>query len=93
MISKQRALFYFVGATPYKDLAEAQKADLVLLLSQDESLTPELVDSMVGIILKNAAEIVDTLTTTPTSRMKARKLHGGTKKHKPKVQAVPLEQK
>lgn len=29
MISKQRELFYFVGDTPYKDLASAQKADLI----------------------------------------------------------------
>lgn len=94
MITKQRTLFFFVGETPYKNLADAQKADLLLTLQPFDfdpaaGIKEQIADWLIG----NASQVVDILTTTPTSRMKARKLHGGTKKHKQKVQAAPLEQK
>lgn len=86
MIRKQRQLFYFVGDKPYASLEEAQAADLAALVP----------DSLCGIqlgpdgeaakkviarwMIKNASAIVDTLTTTHKSRLRARKLHGGARK-------------
>jgi hypothetical protein len=91
MIQKQRQLFYFVGDKPFQNLADAQSFDLEQLMkkssggSWDEAIFPAL--SLW--LLNNAAEVVDILTTTPTSRLKARKTHGGTKApRKPKLKPV-----
>lgn len=91
MISKQRQLFYFVGDTPYKSLEEAQKADLMALIPEDffATLGDQPSDRLSDWMLKNATAIVDTLTTTPTSRLKGRKLHGGTRKPKSKPKFTP----
>lgn len=83
MIRKQRQLFYFVGDTPYASLEEAQKADLKAMMEGHlfaDGSTVISQDNIAGWLLNNAKEIVDTLTTTPKSRLRARKLHGGTKK-------------
>lgn len=80
MIRKQRQLFYFVGDKPYASLEEAQKADLKVMMFPETS--PEDKETWANWLLKNAKEIVDTLTTTPKSRLRARKLHGGIKKKK-----------
>lgn len=92
MITKQRALFYFVGDKAFKDVAEAQEYDLQQLAVKN----PIAVDwsqenrcQVVKWLMANATEIVDILTTTPTSRLKARKTHGGTKvTRKPKLKPV-----
>lgn len=77
MISKQRCLFFFVGDRPFKDLKEAQKADLIALMPESETISRgDFADWMIA----NARSIVDTLTTTPTSRLRARKTHGATKR-------------
>ena len=93
MITKQKQLFYFVGETPYKSLAEAQKADLVLLIpDRFEAVGGNKKSDIAEWLLKEAGPIVDTLTTTPTSRLKARKTHGATKQpRKPKLQPVPAD--
>ena len=79
MINKTRALFYEVGGVFYKDLAQAQKVDLVALMSHppDLGLTK---DGIADWVLENADAIVDTLTTTPRSRLRARKSHGAKRK-------------
>lgn len=97
MITKQRQLFYFVGDTPYKDLASAQKADLIKMLPPEFLLTlgittefkESAAERIADWMLDNADAIVDTLTTTPTSRLKARKSHGGTRKRKKLTPAAP----
>lgn len=91
MISKQRQLFYFVGDKPFKTLEEAQKHDLEEILKPSD-FTDEQSKNIADFMLKNAAAIVDTLTTTPTSRAKARKTNGGTKKSpkRPKLQPAEL---
>lgn len=93
MISKQRQLFYFVGDVPFKDIETAQKADLMRLLP--DTFFADLADNPAGKLaqwmLDNAAAIVDTLTTTPTSRLRGRKSHGGTRKSKPKLTPAKLE--
>lgn len=91
MISKQRQLFYFVGDTPYKSLADAQKADLMALLPLKffATLGDQPFERLADWMLENSTAIVDTLTTTPTSRLKGRKLHGGTRKPKSKPKFTP----
>lgn len=83
MITKQRQLFYFVGDKPYASLEEAQKADLIQLMP--DSLcrintcgddTVEQKQSFAKWLIENSKAIVDTLTTTPRSRLRARKSHG-----------------
>jgi hypothetical protein len=92
MIQKQKCLFYFVGDVPFKSLEEAQKADLAALVP-DASPVLGMCDDpklrraeIVGFILANSTAIVDILTTTPTSRLKASKSHGAVRKtRKPKT--------
>lgn len=93
MITKQRQLFYFVGDQPFKTIEEAQRHDLKEILQKSEidwDATSE--NHIIDWMMQNAAAIVDTLTTTPTSRAKARKTNGGTKKSpkRPKLQPAEL---
>lgn len=81
MITKQKTIFYFVGDQAFKDLAEAQKADLIKLMPLTEPLIQDKKD-WADWLLKNAAAIVDTLTTTPKSRLRGRKTHGAVRKKK-----------
>ena len=85
MITKQRTLFYFVGETAYKSLEDAQKADLLALMPVQTLDTAGITnDYIADWMLKNSAAIVNTLTTTPRSRAKARKANGATRKRKAK---------
>jgi hypothetical protein len=90
MITKQKCLWYFVGDQAFKSLEEAQKADLESLLpTQWEDGTSVPRDGIAEWMLKNCTAICDTLQTTPRSRLKARKLHGATRKPRtPKVAPV-----
>jgi len=83
VIQKQRCLFYFVGAEAFKSLEEAQKCDLLKLMPSI-AVNPTN-DQFADWLLENKFAVTDILTTTPTSRLKARKLHGGVKKKKVKV--------
>ena len=89
MISKQRCLFYFVGDKAFKTLEDAQKADLVNLIPTDfHTITnpDNFSESIANWLLDNSARIVDCLTTTPKSRLRARKAHGAVRKpRKPKA--------
>ena len=93
MITKSKQLFYWVGDQPFKSLGEAQQFDLIKLMpdglfSDSKPLGIEEKETIAGWLIKNAAEIVDCLTTTPTSRLKARKSHGATRKPR-KATATP----
>jgi len=79
MIRAQRQLFYFVNETPYASLEEAQKADLVALMDGVFPY-PQHQSPIADWLLANKEAIVDTLTTTPRSRLKARKAHGAIRK-------------
>lgn len=87
MITRQRQLFYFVGDCPFTSLEEAQKADLLEMLSKDGSPVAAIdhvaQESFALWMIQNKAAIIDNLSTTPRSRLRARKLHGGTRKNKP----------
>lgn len=98
MITKQRTLFFFVGDQPFKSLEDAQKADILRLTSEGVSVGEQWGDDckkdLVDWIMANAAALVDILTTTPTSRAKARKANGGFKKpKKPKLQPADVSDK
>lgn len=82
MITSQRTLFYFVGEQAFKSLEDAQKADLLALMPETwEGATGEALNGLVADwLLKNCKSIVDTLTTTPKSRLRARKSHGAVRK-------------
>jgi thiamine pyrophosphate-dependent acetolactate synthase large subunit-like protein len=87
MITKQRTLFYFVGDQAFKSLEEAQKADLKKLMEslKEDRITctgepKELDEAVSDWLLTNSAAIVDCLTTTPRSRLRARKTHGAERK-------------
>lgn len=86
MINRTRCLFYEVGGVFYKDLIEAQKADLLKILPPDLAVS-ELADWM----LKNANDLAVILTTTPKSRRrKPRKDKGIPRKVRtPNVQPQP----
>ena len=85
MIHKQRTLFYFVGDQAFKDLAEAQKADLMAMMPESFTTRQEVAQWL----LENQKAICDTLQTTPRSRLKARKFHGAVRKpRQPKAEAA-----
>ena len=83
MITKQKCLWYFVGDKAFKSLGEAQKCDLLKLMPS-VAVNPTN-DQFADWLLANKFAVTDILTTTPTSRLKARKLHGGVRKKKVKV--------
>ena len=89
MIQKQRQLFYFVGDQPFKTLREAQLADLAALIP-DTSIPGK--EHLAEWMLENATAIVDCLTTTPTSRARARKTNGGTKRRTPRLQPAVIKE-
>lgn len=79
-----------VGDKFFKTLLEAQKHDLMEIVKAgmpaNENLSPEqckewelVQDDVVNLMVNYATPIVDILTTTPTSRAKARKNNGGEK--------------
>jgi hypothetical protein len=88
MITKKPAYFTSSGQA-CEGLEEAQKAALASLLKDDiiEVTATEREVSTVSVriteaIMRNADKIIDILTTTPTSRTKARKVNGGKKSKK-----------
>lgn len=85
MIQKQRTLFYFVGEQVFKDLQEAQAADLVGMMGEC-AWTSEHKQSVAAWLLVHQEQVIDTLTTTPRSRLKARKSHGATRKPRAKTE-------
>lgn len=80
MITRQTQLFYFVDKKPFANLDEAKLFELKKLMPPElNRVTPEeFDDNLAKWMLKNSAEIVDCLTTSPRSR--ARKVNGGTRK-------------
>ena len=70
MITKQRTLFYFVGDRPFKDLADAQRADLVALIPDSVAKEGGGKADLAEWLLANAEAISTILTTTPRSRIR-----------------------
>jgi hypothetical protein len=79
MIEFTKAFKISSGET-FATVEEAQGMELAILGLPDES---------VQMILKHKGVVIDILTTTATSKPKARRIHGGTKKRKAAV-VVPV---
>jgi hypothetical protein len=69
--------FKTTDASTFSELHEAQEHEISLLHAD--------LATVASMILEYSDKIVDILTTTPTSKPKARKIHGGTKTRKPRV--------
>ena len=77
MIEKCQA--YKIGEETFGTLREAQYAALKYVLSLVEGQDP------IGSLLENSAQVIDILTTTASSKPRARKVNGGTKKRVKKI--------
>ncbi len=60
-------------------IEEAQQHELELMFGRD---TPATASALAAALLQNADKIVDILTTTKSSKPKARRINGGTKVRK-----------
>ena len=83
----ERTNAFKVGDQCFNTLGEAQIAELKSLLETTQPLsgmndTNNL--AFAGWVINNKDKIMDILTTTSTSNVKARKINGGTKARKPK---------
>lgn len=86
MINKTRQLFYEVGGQYFKDLNEAQKVDLTSIMPAEWVAAAKTVTA--DWLLTNKDAIIDCLSTTPKSRLRARKSHGAVRKKKTPVAAA-----
>ena len=92
MITKVNA-YQSSDGTAHSSLEEAQKHEIRKLLAEKLGWEEdrEHVKQVTDAIMENSEAIVDILTTTPSSKPKARKVNGGTKKRKKSVQEpLPL---
>lgn len=90
MITKVNA-YQSSDGTAHSSLEEAQKSEIKSLFKNEEGYEDsDALNDIVDAIILNAEAIVDILTTTPTSKPKARKVNGGTKKRKKGDQPLPL---
>lgn len=88
MINRTRCLFYEVGGVYFKDLSEAQKADLMALLAQTNFLAggESSVTTLISeFLLANSESVARILTTTPRSRARKPRADKG----KPHKKAAP----
>jgi hypothetical protein len=72
----------------FPTLEGAQKAEIRALLTPEMGEGPS--DIILVAILRNSERLVDILTTSPASLPKARKVNGGTKRRKAKVEALAV---
>ena len=69
-----------VDGRVFSTIEEAQKHEVKIALNfSDEGNTS---DTIIAVIMAKKDILIDILTTTPTSKPKARKMHGGTKVRK-----------
>ena len=68
-------------------LEAAQEKEICLLLQDVEPFDAAIV---AGVLMDNKDAMIDILTTTATSKPRARKANGGTKKRLAKPQAVEV---
>lgn len=82
MITKTAA-FQTSDNKTHATLADAQKHEVLLLLSGSTGqATGFSVENCVDLIMAHKEKLVDILTTTASSKVRARKVNGGTKKRK-----------
>lgn len=73
----------------FGDLKEAQAHELEELLAPFHKEEGMSTTDIAGWIVDNSDKVIDILTTNESSRPKARKINGGTKKRKPQPQVDP----
>lgn len=73
---------YTVGDLAFTKLEDAQRHELVSLFTEHGGDSATVIATT---ILENADRIVDILTTTATSKPRARKVNGGKKTRTPKA--------
>lgn len=78
----ERTQSYKVGEKVFATLSEAQGQALMDELGSANFATDAECQKAIQVILDHANAVVDILTTTSTSKPKARKIHGGTKTRK-----------
>jgi len=72
-----------IDGKAFASIEEAQKYELeALLAAADFKFTPATQSDVANFLLTNRGRLLDIITTSDSSRPKARKLHGGTKKRK-----------
>ena len=82
---------FVANGKTFASLEEAQQAEIeALFLDQGDNIISA--DGIALLILANADKIIDVLTTTESSRPAARRVNGGTKKRKPKTEALAAAQ-
>lgn len=78
MIERTQAFKTGDGNT-FQSLDLAQAHELVLLFDSETPAPPLTHASAADMLVKHAKQVVDILTTTPTSKARARSVNGGTK--------------
>ena len=91
MINRTRCLFYEVGGVYYKDLIEAQKAELIKLIPAQYQDGVSLGDTarFADWLLANAEAVATILTTTPKSRIRKPRSDKGKKRTAKGVATAP----
>lgn len=81
---------FVANGKTYATLVEAKKAELLVLFIDDDpgGYTGE---EIVNRLIDSADKIVDILTTTATSKPRARSINGGKKNRRPKEIPPPVE--
>lgn len=72
-------------------LEQAKLMELALLFEKAKPADGPIPEFIAAVIMDNADAIIDILTTTATSKPRARKLHGGKKNRKASVEEVNRE--
>lgn len=69
----------------FANIKQAQQEEILLVIFKDSAQdATDVQRSIAEQLVVHAEQIVDILSTTPTSKLKARALHGGRKPRKPK---------
>lgn len=76
----ERTNAFKVGDKSFLTLADAQKYELVELAKQNDGIVQP--ENVANWLLANKDKVLDILTTTSTSKPKARRINGGTKMRK-----------
>lgn len=85
-----RTIGYSANGKHFPELKDAQIEEIDCLL-RSKLNTPLTIEELAPVILQFAAQMVDILTTTPTSKPTARKVNGATRKRKSKGSIVQPE--
>jgi hypothetical protein len=88
MITRQNC--FVSGGKTFATLEEAQISELESLFG-DDGQGPWTANEIAQRILEKESQILDVLTTTETSKARARAINGGRKPRKPKQPTLPLE--